>query len=77
MISNANHSIKITRNVTKELKTIADVPDSGRPKHRYNYKRDPNLPNITSHSIDATKKKPKKEIVVSPRKLQVIKQVVA
>ena len=61
LISNANHSIKITRNVTKELKTIADVPDSGRPKHRYNYKRDPNLSNIISHSIDDTKKNQKKK----------------
>ena len=62
LISNENHSIKVTRNVTKELKTVLDVPDSGKPRHRYNYKSDPNLSNIRSHSIDATKKNLKKKL---------------
>ena len=70
-----NHSIIITKNVTKEYKTVADIPDK-KAHHRYNYSHDPNLKNTSSHKIDATKKEPKKEIVVQPRKLIVIKSVI-
>ena len=54
---------------------MADIPDK-KAHHRYNYSHDPNLKNTSSHKIDATKKEPKKEIVVQPRKLIVIKSVI-
>ena len=41
-----------------------------------NYSRDPNLKNTSSHKIDATKKEQKKEIIVQPRQLTVIKSVI-
>ena len=69
-----NHTIFVTKNITKELKTIADVPNtSGNKYHRYNYNYNPNISNTVTHSIDATRKKPKKEIVIVPRKNEIIK----
>ena len=50
----------VTRNVTKE---------DQRNKHSY----DPSLKNTSSHKIDVTKKEPKKEVVVQPRQLTVIR----
>ena len=73
LININNHSIIETKNVTKELKTIADAPYGDNIYHRYSYKYDPNISNIGSHSIDETNKKPKKEIVLAPRKNEVIK----
>ena len=66
--SNSNHSIFVTRNVTKEQLTVADLPDNGKIKHRYNYNYNPNLSNIAKHSICDIKEKEKKEIVVVPRR---------
>ena len=60
--SNDNHRMIVTRNVTKEDRT----------KHSY----DPNLKNTSSHKIDVTKKEPKKEVVVQPRQLTVIRSVI-
>ena len=71
LINADNHSIIETKNVTKELKTIADIPGDN-IYHRYSYKYNPNISNIGSYSIDETNKKPKKEIVLAPRKNEVI-----
>ena len=74
VINSDNHTIFVTKNVTKELKTIADVPNApGNKYHRYNYNYNPNISNTVTHSIDATRKKPKKEIVIVPRKNEIIK----
>ena len=73
--SDKNHSIVTIRNVTREYKTVVDVPSS-KIHHQYNISHDPNLKNTGSHKIDATKKEPKKEVVVHPRKLIVIKSVI-
>ena len=54
--STKNHFIFVNKNITKE--------------HKYNH--NPNLSNVASHSIDATKKQPKKEYVLTPRKNEVI-----
>lgn len=64
-----NHSIIVTKNVTN------DSSDK-KAHHRYNHSLDPNLKNTYSHKIDMTKKEPKKEVVVQPRKLTVIKSVI-
>ena len=61
--SNDNHRMIVTRNVTKE---------DQRNKHSH----DPNLKNTSSHKIDVTKKEPKKEVVVQPRQLTVIRSVI-
>ena len=74
--SDKNHSVFTTRNVTKEYKTVADLPPTKKIHHHYNISHDPNLKNTGSHKIDATKKEPKKEVVVHPRKLTVIKSVI-
>ena len=74
--SDKNHSIITTRNVTKEYKTVADLPPTKKIHHQYNISHDPNLKNTGSHKIDATKKEIKKEVVVHPRKLTVIKSVI-
>lgn len=67
-----NHAIYVNRNVTKEYKTIADLPANQKVHHRYNYNHNPNLSNTATHSIDATRKKPKKEIILTPRKNEII-----
>ena len=74
--SDKNHSVITTRNVTKEYKTVADLPPTKKIHHHYNISHDPNLKNTGSHKIDATKKEVKKEVVVHPRKLTVIKSVI-
>ena len=74
--SDKNHSIITTRNVTKEYKTVADLPPTKKIHHHYNISHDPNIKNTGSHKIDATKKEAKKEVVVHPRKLIVIKSVI-
>ena len=74
--NNKNHSIIVTRNVTREYKTVADIPNTQKVHHRYNFSQDPNLKNTGSHKIDATKKEPKKEVKVHPRNLIVIKSVI-
>ena len=66
--SNSNHSIFVTRNVTKEQLTVADAPYNSNIKHRYNYNYNPNLSNISKHSICDIKEKEKKEIIVVPRR---------
>ena len=71
-----NHSIIVTRNVTREYKTVADIPSTQQVHHRYNFSHDPNLKNTESHKIDATKKEPKKEVKVHPRNLIVIRSVI-
>ncbi len=71
--SNNNHNMTVIKNVTKEVKTILDIPEI---HHRYKYIHDPNLKNTSSHKIDATKKEPKKEVVVQPRQLTVIRSVI-
>ena len=71
-----NHSIIVTRNVTREYKTVADIPSTQQVHHRYNFSHDPNLKNTGSHKIDATKKEPKKEVKVHPRNLIVIRSVI-
>ena len=68
-----NHSIMVTRNVTKEFKTVADLPKSVKTYHRYNYNYNPNISNTGTHSIDATHKRVKKEVATVPRKNEVIK----
>ena len=65
--SNSNHSIFVTKNVTKEQPTVSDAPDNN-AKHRYNYNYNPNLSNVAKHSICEIKEKEKKEIVVAPRR---------
>ena len=72
LINNANHKIYERRNVTKEKKTIADLPDDAIIQHRYNYNYDPNLSNTQSLSIDETNKEPQKEYALMPRKNDVI-----
>ena len=74
--SDKNHSIITTRNVTREYKTVADLPPNQKVHHKYNISHDPNLKNTGSHKIDATKKETKKEVVVHPRKLTVIRSVI-
>ena len=74
--SDNNHSFIVTKKVTREVRTVADLPDTKKIHHRYNYSQNPNLKNTYSHKIDATKKEPKKEVVVHPRKLIVIKSVI-
>ena len=58
---NYNHVIIVSKNISKGRNT---------------YSHDPNLVNTISHKIDATKKEPKKEVVVQPRKLIVIQSVI-
>ena len=64
---NDNHSISITviRNDTKD--------DKKAPNKLNNIR---NLKNTVSHSIDATKKEPKKEVQIHPRKVLVIRSVI-
>ena len=71
----SNHSIKITRNVTRERRTVADLPDTKKTNYKYDFSYHPNTSNLANRSIDATssKKNKKKEITLTPRKLQVIK----
>jgi hypothetical protein len=71
----SNHSLKVTRNVTKERRTVADLPEPKKAKHTYNLSYNPNTANLASRSIDATtsKIKKKREIILNPRKLQIIK----
>ena len=71
----SNHSLKVTRNVTKEFRTVADLPEPKKTKHTYNLSYNPNTTNLASRSIDATSSKnmTKKERTLTPRKLQIIK----
>ena len=55
-----NHTMVVTRNVTKELKTVADLPKSVKTYHRYNYNYNPNISNTGTHSIVVTNKKEKR-----------------
>ena len=71
-VSSENHKIFERRNVTKERKTVADLPEGKKILHRYNYNYNPNISNNSVHSIDETSKKPKKEYVLTPRKNNVI-----
>ena len=67
-----NHNIIIVKNVTKDLRTVADVGDNEKIIHRYNYNYVPGIPNTGTHSIDESGKIQKKERIVSPRKNDVI-----
>jgi len=73
IINNENHVLFERRNVTKERKTVADLPDNVKVRHRYNYNYVPNITNIATISIDESGKKPKKEYNLSPRKTDIIK----
>ena len=68
-----NYSIKIIKNVTKEQKTVADLPNMKNIVHRYNYNYVPNIANTSSHSIDMSTKSPKSGFVPNKRKLETIK----
>ncbi len=73
LINNSNnHSIYERKNITKELLTVADLPDTVKIYHRYKYNINPNITNTRTLSIDATGKKPKKEVIVVPRKNEII-----
>ena len=67
-----NHDIKIIKDVTKDLPTVEDLPKGAKIIHRYNYSYNPELENIGRFVIDDTGKIPKKEVVVSPRRVLVI-----
>ena len=71
-VSSENHKIFERRNVTKERKTVADLPEGIKILHRYSYNYNPNISNKSVHSIDETSKTPKKEYVLTPRKNNVI-----
>ena len=62
---NNNHNYIETKNI-----------DEKKAQRKYNMSHDPNFKNTLSHKIDATKKEPKKEVVVQPRKLTVIRSVI-
>ena len=62
-----NHSLVVSRNVTKEKDNITNLKQSG--KYLSN---NPSLTNIITHSIDATHKKDKKPFVATPRKIDII-----
>ena len=68
-----NHNIKVVKNVTKDLPTVDILPEGTKIFHRYNYNYNPNITNLSKISIDQTGKSPKKQVVVSPRKNNVIK----
>ena len=72
-----NHNIYEIKQVTKEVKTVAEDPNNININfHRYSYgKPDPNIVNTVNHTIDETSKVPKKQKQVSPRKEEVIKAV--
>ena len=73
LISDFNHNVKIVRNVSKDLPTVDSLPIGTKIIHRYNYSYNPNVLNTSTHVIDETGKIPKKEVVVSPRKISIIK----
>ena len=68
-----NHNIKVVKNVSKDLPTVDSLPPGTKIIHRYNYSYNPNIANTSRHEIDETGKIPKKEVVVSPRKISIIK----
>ena len=67
-----NHNVIVVKNVTKDLRTVADVGDNEKIIHRYSYNYVPGIPNTGTHSIDESGKIQKKERIVSPRKNDVI-----
>ena len=72
-VSKSNHTIKFIKNVTKDLPTVDMLPPGTKIFHRYNYSSNPNITNTSRLIIDETGKTPKKQKVVSPRKIDVIR----
>ena len=73
IVSNLNHNIKFVKNVTKELPTVENLPIGTKIIHRYNYAYNPNISNTRRHEINETGKIPKKQVIVKPRKIDIIK----
>ena len=71
--TNFNHNIIIIKNVTRELPTVLDIGEDGKLTHRYNYSSNTNISNIAHKIINESGKIVKKQVVVSPRKNEVIK----
>ena len=74
LTSDFNHNIKVIKNVSKDLPTVESLPVGAKIIHRYNFSFNPNIPNTSRVEIDETGKIPKKQVVVSPRKNDVIRQ---
>lgn len=70
-ISEYNHKTVVIKNVTKDLKTVADV--DYKINHRYNYTNLTAIPNKSFHTINESGKIPKKQKAIFKRKIDVIK----
>ena len=72
-----NHNVYEVKEVTKEARTVEKDPNNININyHRYSYgKYNPNISNTVSHSINETRKEPKQQVVINPRKQEVIKAV--
>ena len=71
--SGFNHKMLVTKNVTREFRTINDIKDGEKVSHRYSYSNLSSISNIGRKEIKENIKSPKKQVIVSMRKNEVIK----